>query len=44
MTITKELVELHNGRIWFESVVGEGTTFFVEMPLEQPQKKEEENL
>ncbi len=44
LTITKELVELHNGRIWFESVVGEGTTFFVEMPLEQPQKQEEENL
>lgn len=44
LTITKELVELHNGKIWFESVVGEGTTFFVEMPLEQPQKKEEENL
>ena len=40
LTITKELVELHNGKIWFESVVGEGTTFFVEMPLEQPKKKD----
>ena len=34
LTITKELVELHNGKIWFESVVGEGTTFFVKLPIE----------
>lgn len=33
LTITKELVELHGGKIWFESVVGEGTTFFVKLPL-----------
>ena len=39
LTITKELVELHNGKIWFESVLGEGTTFYVEMPLLQPKKK-----
>lgn len=43
LTITKELVELHNGKIWFESVVGEGTTFFVELPLEQPKKKDNED-
>lgn len=40
LTITKELVELHNGKIHFESVVGEGTTFFVKLPLTQPKKKE----
>lgn len=40
LTITKELVELHNGKIWFESVVGEGTTFFVTLPLIQPKKDE----
>ena len=33
LTITKELVELHGGKIWFESVIGEGTTFFVKLPL-----------
>lgn len=33
LTITKELVELHGGKIWFESVLGEGTTFFVKIPL-----------
>lgn len=30
--ITKLLVELHNGRIWFDSEPGEGTTFFVTLP------------
>lgn len=34
LTITKELVELHGGKIWFESVVNEGTTFFVRLPIE----------
>lgn len=33
LTITKELVELHGGKIWFESILGEGTTFFVKLPL-----------
>ncbi len=43
LTITKELVELHHGRIWFESVVGEGTTFFVELPLIQPKNNDKDN-
>lgn len=40
LTITKELVELHGGKIWFESVVDKGTTFFVRLPLVQPKKEE----
>ncbi len=33
LTITKQLVDLLGGRIWFESQVGEGTTFYVQIPL-----------
>lgn len=33
MYITKTIVELHKGHIWFESEKGNGTTFFVTLPL-----------
>ena len=33
LAISKKFVELHGGRIWAESVVGQGTNFFVELPL-----------
>ena len=33
MPICQKLVEAHEGRIWFESQVGTGTTFYVELPL-----------
>lgn len=32
MNIIKSIVELHGGKIWFESEVGRGTTFFIELP------------
>jgi PAS domain S-box-containing protein len=32
LTISKAIVERHGGRIWFETVEDEGTTFFVELP------------
>ncbi len=40
LTITKELVELHGGKISFESKVDEGTTFYVKLPLKTKKKKE----
>lgn len=33
MPITLRLVEAHQGKIWFESQPGEGTTFFIALPL-----------
>jgi len=32
LSIARDIVERHNGRIWFESIKGKGTTFFVEIP------------
>lgn len=33
LAICKEIVEQHDGRIWCDSNVGEGSTFVVELPL-----------
>lgn len=34
LTITKQIIDLHNGAITVESKVGEGTTFIIELPIE----------
>jgi nitrogen fixation/metabolism regulation signal transduction histidine kinase len=33
LAITKQAIEQMKGRIWFETEVGKGTTFFMELPL-----------
>jgi DNA-binding NarL/FixJ family response regulator len=37
LAITKELVELHGGSIWVDSVLGEGTTFCFSLPVPRSQ-------
>jgi signal transduction histidine kinase/CheY-like chemotaxis protein len=36
LPITKRFVEMHGGRIWVESKVGEGSSFYVALPIEGP--------
>jgi len=33
LDITKKIIEKHNGKIWFETQEGIGTTFFIEIPI-----------
>jgi len=33
LAIVKSIVERHNGRVWVESDLGQGSTFFVELPV-----------
>lgn len=36
LAITRQLVELHHGRVWVESIIGSGSTFVVELPQRLP--------
>ena len=34
LAISKRIIEMHGGRIWIESQVGQGSTFFVMLPVQ----------
>jgi signal transduction histidine kinase len=33
--ICRQIIEAHRGKIWAESNPGQGTTFFIELPITQ---------
>jgi signal transduction histidine kinase len=43
LAMCKGIVEQAKGNIWFETEQGEGTTFYVEMPLEEYRTEEQTN-
>ena len=41
--VAKNIIEYHEGKIWFKSEVGKGTTFYIELPL-NPLKNNQEKI
>ena len=40
LAIVKSIAERHGGKVWVESELGKGSTFHLQVPLEQPQESE----
>jgi signal transduction histidine kinase len=38
LAIVKSIAERHNGKAWVESKLGEGSTFHLALPKEQPER------
>jgi len=37
LAIVKSIVERHHGRVWVESQLGKGSTFYIALPQAQPE-------
>ncbi|HDQ71379.1 MAG TPA: GAF domain-containing protein, partial [Chloroflexi bacterium] len=44
LSITRHFVEMHSGRIWVESTVDKGSTFYVALPIKGPPESTEEEI
>jgi len=40
LAIVKSIAERHNGKVWVESQLGKGSTFYLMIPIRQPQQAE----
>ena len=41
LTVAKKIVELYGGKIWIESQVGQGSTFFFTLPKQEKETTDE---
>lgn len=40
LSVSRKLIEMHGGKIWFESIEGRGTTFCFSLPVDPPRTRE----
>ena len=40
LAIVRSIAERHGGRVWVESVIGEGSTFHLQVPITQPESSQ----